>query len=65
VHKALDLRGARARALERLVNGRHHPLGLVARGGGRLAGDQPVAGDEGGVGEGPADVHPEDHGAGR
>ena len=38
------------------------PSDWSSRRGRRLAGDEPVAGEQGGVGEGAADVHPEDHG---
>ena len=61
VHEALDVAGLGAGRAERLPDGVHHALGLVLGRGGRLAGDEPLARQEGGVGEGAADVHPEDH----
>jgi hypothetical protein len=65
VHEALDVVGLGAGGRERLADGVHHAFGLVSRGGGRLAGDQPIAGQQRGVGEGAANVHAEDHRRGR
>jgi hypothetical protein len=65
VHEALDVAGGRAGRFQCLAYCGEHPLRLVARRGRRLARDQPVAGQQGSVREGAADVHPEDHRGGR
>ncbi len=56
-----DLVGARVRALQRGGDRRQHALGLVARRGRRLGGDEPAARGHHRVGEGPAYVDPEQH----
>ena len=62
VHEALHVGGCGTGGRERLVHRVHHALRLVAGRRRRLARDEPVAGEQRGVGEGAADVHPEDHG---
>jgi hypothetical protein len=62
VHEALHVGSARAGALERLFDRGHHALRLVVRRGGRLASHDAVGGQQDGVGEGAAHIHPENHG---
>ena len=56
-----DLAGLRAGPLQCRRHGRHHPLGLVVGRGRRLRRDEPPAGGEHRVGEGPADVDADEH----
>ena len=62
VHEAVHVRGGRARGVERSVNGAQHALRLVLGRAWGLRRYEAVAGEQRGVGEGSADVHPEQHG---
>ena len=63
VGEGLDLAGGGVRALERGAHGGEDALALVVRGGRGLRRDQPPAGGDHGIGEGPSDVDPEEHDA--
>ena len=61
VGEDLDVAGGGAGAREHGPDRRHHALGLVGGSGRRLRRQQPPAGDEHRIGEGPADVDAEQH----
>jgi hypothetical protein len=65
VHEPLDVSGGGIGGRQGLLDGGHHALGLVVGRAGRLAGDEPIARQQGGVGEGAANVHADDHRRGR
>src|SRR5919198_1167169 len=56
VHEALDLAGLGAGAIECLLDGGHDSLGLVVGSGRRLAGHEPRARQQHGIGERAADI---------
>ena len=61
VREQLDVAGRGAGLLERRADRRHHALGLIGGRRRRLRRDEPPAGGEHRVGEGPADVDTEQH----